>query len=56
MEIFKAEKIGEAEDNSKRKCRACGATLKLISVVHVPDRQALIRAFECDCGDRIWDE
>ena len=56
MEIFKAEKIGELEDNSGRKCRVCGATLKLVSAVHFPDRQALIRAFECDCGERIWDD
>jgi hypothetical protein len=56
MEIFRAEKIGEAAGNSSRECRACGAILKLIRVVHFPDRQAVIRAFECDCGERIWDE
>jgi transposase len=56
MEIFRAEKIGETKDNSSRECRICGATLKLIGTVHFPDRQAVIRAFECDCGERTWDE
>jgi hypothetical protein len=56
MEIFRAEKIGETEGNSNRECRVCGATLKLIRTVHFPDRQTVIRAFECDCGERVWDE
>jgi hypothetical protein len=30
--------------------------MKLIRTVHFPDRQAVIRTFECDCGERIWDE
>ena len=56
MEIFRAEKIGEIGADSNRECRACGAALKLIRTVHFPDRQAVIRAFECDCGERVWDE
>jgi hypothetical protein len=56
MEMFRAEKIGEIESESERKCRVCGAQLKLIMTVHFPDRKAVIRAFECDCGERIWDE
>jgi len=56
MEIFRAEKIGEIESDSSRECRVCGDTLKLTRTVHFPDRQAVIRTFECDCGDRIWDE
>jgi hypothetical protein len=56
MEIFKAEKIGEIEDNSSRECRICGATPRLIGTVHFPDRQSVIRAFKCGCGERFWDE
>jgi hypothetical protein len=56
VEIFRAEKIGEIESESNRECRVCGATLKLIGTVHFPDRKAVIRGFECDCGERIWDE
>lgn len=56
MDIFRAEKIGEAESYSSRECSVCGAALKLIRTVHFPDRQEVIRTFECDCGERIWDE
>ncbi|WFU79109.1 hypothetical protein QA645_31945 [Bradyrhizobium sp. CIAT3101] len=56
MEIYRAEKIAEIEDNSNRECDACGATMKLVGAVHFPDRQAVVRAFECDCGERVWNE
>jgi hypothetical protein len=56
MELFKAEKIAELEDNSDRRCRTCGETLKLVRTVFYPDRDALIRSFECECGERIWDD
>ena len=56
MELFKAEKIGEAEDASTRKCRNCGRVMKLVRAVHFPDRQAVSRSFECSCGERIWEE
>ena len=56
MELFKAEKIGEIEDKSDRKCRVCGKTLQLLRVVYFPDRAAALRSFECKCGERIWDE
>jgi hypothetical protein len=56
MEIFRAKKIAESEANSNRDCRVCGATLQLIRIVHFPDEQAVIRAFECGCGERVWDE
>ena len=56
MELFKAEKVGELESNSKRRCPVCGETLKLVRTVFYPDEKALIRAFECECGVRIWDE
>jgi hypothetical protein len=56
MELFKAEKIAELEDNSDRRCRTCGETLMLVRTVFYPDRDALIRSFECECGERIWDD
>ena len=56
MELFWAEKIGEIESNSKRHCRVCGKMLKLVRTVYCPDRGAAIRVFECECGERIWDE
>jgi transposase len=56
MELFRAEKIAEIESRSSKRCRVCGNTLRLLRVVHFPDRAAAIRAFECECGERIWDE
>jgi hypothetical protein len=56
MELFRAEKIGELESDSTRQCRVCGKTLKLLRTVFFPDRDAAIRVFECECGERTWDE
>ena len=56
MELFRAEKIGELESNSTRQCRVCGETLKLVRIVYYPDRKATFLVFECDCGERTWDE
>jgi hypothetical protein len=56
MELFWAEKIGEIESNSKRHCRSCGKMLKLVRTVFCPDREVAIRVFECECGERSWDE
>jgi hypothetical protein len=56
MELFWAEKIGELESNPTRQCRVCGKTLKLVRTVFYPDRDAAVRVFECECGERIWDE
>jgi hypothetical protein len=56
MELLWAEKIGELESNSTRRCRVCGKTLELIRTVFYPDRDAAVRVFECECGERTWDE
>lgn len=56
MELFWAEKIGEIESNSTRHCRFCGKMLKLVRTVFCPDREVAIRVFECECGERTWDE
>ena len=56
MEVFRAEKIGEMESSSTRRCQICGKTLKLLRVVHYPEGKATIRVFECECGQRTWDE
>lgn len=56
MDLFKAEKVGEIESNSDKCCPACGEPLRLVRVVFFPDKDALVRAFECECGTRIWDE
>jgi hypothetical protein len=56
MEIFRAEKMGDLESNSTKPCRVCGKTLNLIRIVYYPDREATVRVFECECGERTWDE
>jgi len=55
MELFRAEKVGEMESNSIRKCRVCNQKLELIRTVMVADGD-LIRMFKCKCGERIWEE
>jgi hypothetical protein len=56
MELFMAAKIGDTEGASIRKCAKCGRVMELIRAVHFPDRQAVIRSFQCNCGERTWDE
>ena len=56
MEIFTAQKIAELESISDRPCRVCGESLKLVSAVFYPERDAVVRSFECKCGERIWDD
>ena len=56
MELFKAEKFGHFEANSQRDCDCCRGKLKLIRAVIFPETEETIRMFECDCGERIWDE
>lgn len=58
MELFRAEKFGnfESKDESLRGCRFCENKLRLVRAVFYPETQATIRVFECDCGERTWDE
>ena len=42
MEFFKAEKVGETESKSDKRCRVCGKTLELLRVVYFPDREAAV--------------
>jgi len=56
VELFRAEKLGHLEANSQRDCNSCKGKLKLIKAVFFPETVETIRMFECDCGERIWDE
>ena len=56
MELFRAEKFGHFEANSQRDRDCCRSKLKLIRAVIFPETEETIRMFECDCGERIWDE
>jgi hypothetical protein len=55
MEIFIAEKVAEMKSDSDRKCRMCGQKLELVRTIL--DRSGkLFRMFECECGERVWDD
>jgi hypothetical protein len=59
VELFRAEKFGDIEsnnDDSLRECRSCDNKLRLIRAVYYPETEETIRVFECDCGERTWDE
>ena len=56
MELFRAEKFGHFEADPQRVCDCCSRKLKLIRTVFFPETEEAIRMFECDCGERIWDE
>jgi hypothetical protein len=58
MDLFNASKLGvyDGNTNSLRECRSCNNKMRLIRLVHYPETEATIRVFECDCGERAWDE
>jgi hypothetical protein len=58
MDFFSASKLGvyDSNINSLRECRFCNDKMRLIRLVHYPETEATIRVFECDCGERTWDE
>jgi len=58
MDLFSASKFGvyESDDNSLRECHSCNNKMRLIRLVHYLETDATVRVFECDCGERTWDE
>lgn len=55
VELFRAEKVGELESVSTKKCRACGEKLVLVRSILDASSGEMIQMFECDCGERIWE-
>ncbi len=55
VELFRAEKVGELESISTKKCRACGERLVLVRGILDASTGEMIQMFECDCGERIWE-
>lgn len=55
MELFRAEKVGEIESNSIKKCPSCNQKLELVRTILFATGD-LIRLYECNCGARIWEE
>jgi hypothetical protein len=57
VELFQADKVADlAPSESTRKCRLCGE--KLVAVRAFVDAATghVIQTFECECGERIWDD
>jgi hypothetical protein len=55
VKLFRAEKVGELESISTKKCRACGERLVLVRGILDASTGEMIQMFECDCGERIWE-
>ena len=56
MDLYQADKFGELESHSLRECTSCNKTLRLIRATFYRETEETIRLFECDCGERVWDE
>lgn len=56
MDLLRAEKIAEIENNSDRRCRVCDKQLMLVRAILNMETVNLIHLFECECGERIWND
>jgi hypothetical protein len=56
MELFRAEKVAEIESASTLACRVCSQKLNLVRTVVDADTGNSFHMFECDCGERTWED
>jgi hypothetical protein len=56
MELFQAEMVAAIEHQSSKTCRRCNARLHLVKVIVDSDTGDVVHMFECQCGERIWNE
>jgi hypothetical protein len=56
MELFQAEMVAAIEHLSSKTCRRCNARLHLVKVIVDSDTGDVVHMFECQCGERIWNE
>ena len=56
MELFRAEIVAAVEDQSSKTCRFCSARLHLVRVMMDSNTGSVVHMFECQCGERIWDD
>lgn len=56
VQLFRAEKIAEVEGRATRQCHGCGRSLTLIRTLLDADTGEMIHMFECECGERVWDD
>lgn len=55
VELFRAEKVGELESVTTKTCRDCGKKLELVRGILDASTGTMIQMFECDCGERTWE-
>jgi hypothetical protein len=55
MELFRAEKVGEIESNSIKKCPVCNQKMDLVRTILFANGD-MIRLYECKCGEHSWEE
>jgi formate dehydrogenase maturation protein FdhE len=46
----------QAQQDRRPICPACAAVPRLINAFLDPARGKSVRLFECQCGERIWDD
>ena len=56
MDLLWAAKFAELESRSTKQCKACNSKLELIRTVVDSDTGSLIHMFECECGERTWED
>ena len=56
MELFRAEKVGEIAGTSEKKCRICDERLDLVRTILNVESGIPIRMFQCECGERCWED
>ncbi|MFB9269697.1 hypothetical protein ACFFWD_42400 [Bradyrhizobium erythrophlei] len=56
MELFEAAKVAEFHSASERRCRFCNQHLELVRTIVDTASGELIHMFECECGERVWDD
>jgi hypothetical protein len=56
MELFRAKKVAEIESASTKACRVCNEKLNLVRTVMDTGTGKLFHMFECECGERTWEE
>jgi hypothetical protein len=56
VEIFHAEKVAELESTTTKRCRICSQQLEVRRTMVDSESGTLVHMFECQCGDRFWED
>jgi hypothetical protein len=56
MNFYSGNKLSGKETREDRRCRECDAQPRLVLNMLDPHSGRTIRMFECECGERSWDD